>query len=356
MTKTSRILLMAGGTGGHIIPALAVAQYLQQQGAEVHWLGNKNGLEYQLVTPHGIIFHDISVAGLRGKGVWGAITGLGKMVKAIYQAWRILRAVRPERVGGFGGFVSAPGGVAAWLLRIPFIIQEQNAVAGFTNRGLAHLATRVYQAFPETFPARLKPITSGNPVRTSIAELPVPALRFAERPCCRLLILGGSQGAAIFNQKLPTMLSKLVPHPSLDIWHSAGKNQVEQTRQSYMAVGMTDVNVVDFIDDMAAAYAWADLVICRAGALTLAELTAAGVGSILIPYPYAVDDHQTKNATWLVKAHAALLIPQAQLTEEKLIMELSRLLSQRTQLLNMAEAARSLALPNATRQVAEGLL
>lgn len=344
------ILILAGGTGGHIIPALAVCRQLILEGKSVHWLGSEGGLEQQLVTQEGIPLHCISVQGVRGKGVVGIALAPFRMLRATYQALKIIRREKPTLVIGFGGFVSAPGGLAAWLLKIPLVIHEQNAIAGMTNRCLAHLAPRVFQAFPNTFPPRYHAITVGNPVRTEIVQLPPPEQRYAQRlGTLQVLILGGSQGACAINQAVLEMLRSMPASQRPKIWHMTGKKSVEQTKAAYEAQQM-DAEVVDFIDDMASAYAWADLVICRAGALTISELTAAGVASILIPYPHAVDDHQTKNATHLIQAGAAVLLPQTELNAHTLS-ALFNQLSDRSKLLSKAIAARQIAQPNATQQM-----
>lgn len=347
---------MAGGTGGHILPALAVAKALQANGIEMHWLGTQKGLESQLIPPTHIPIHYIQVQGIRGKGIWGLLAAPFRMLRATWQAIRVIRQQKPAIVLGFGGFVSAPGGLAAWLLRKPLILQEQNAIAGMTNRCLSLLATQIFQAFPDTFPPQRQAVTCGNPVRADILALPAPNIRFQQRQDAtpRLLILGGSQGAGIFNQLIPETLAALPSQLRPEIWHSTGKGAAEKVQALYEKFALT-ARVAEFIQDMPAAYTWADLVICRAGALTIAELAAAGIASILVPYPHAVDDHQTKNAQWLVNADAALLIKQDTLhvTLQSL---LTQLLQDRPRLLTMANAARSLAMPESTQIIVERCL
>jgi len=350
-----KILIMAGGTGGHILPALAVAQALQAHHMEIHWLGTEQGLEQQLIPPTGIPIHNIKMRGVRGKGITGLLLAPFRVMQATFQAIQIIRKIKPAAVIGFGGFVTAPGGLAAWLLRKPLILHEQNAVAGMSNRCLAYLATAVFQAFPNTFPKNRHAITCGNPVRTEILALPTPELR-AKNPDqpLHLLIIGGSRGAALFNQMIPEIIGALTSSQP-EVWHSTGKGSQEKTQGLYNQLGIA-AHVVEFIDDMPAAYTWADLVICRAGALTVAELAAAGVASILIPYPHAVDDHQTKNGAWLVNAGAAILIPQHQLSHQKLAELLVGFSTDKETLLRMAVAARNLAITDATQKIVEGCL
>ncbi len=344
----TRVLIMAGGTGGHVFPALAVAEELRARGAEVVWMGTRRGLEAQVVPPTGIPMEWISVSGLRGKGVLAWVVAPWRLLRAAGQALGVILRRRPMVVLGMGGFVTGPGGFVTWLLRLPLVIHEQNAVAGLTNRLLAPLAMRVMEAFPATF-AR-KAIHTGNPVRALIAELPPPELRFAERQgALRLLVLGGSLGARALNETLPAALAGLATRP--DVWHQAGAKLIDEARAAYQSAGV-DARVEPFIADMAEAYAWADLVVCRAGALTIAELAAAGVGAILVPYPHAVDDHQTRNAAYLVEAGAAQLIQQRDLSVERMRAALAAL-ADRARLLTMASAARQCAKPEATRSVAE---
>ncbi len=350
-TATPRVLIMAGGTGGHILPALAIAQALQAAGADIHWLGTPRGLETQIITPTGIPLHYIQMQGIRGKGVLDLLAAPWRMLHATLQAHRIIRQLNAALVMGFGGFVSAPGGLAAWLARKPLVLHEQNAIAGMTNRCLSRLATRVFQAFPHTFPASLHAVTCGNPVRADILALPTPELRFKHREGpLRILVLGGSQGAASLNQLLPDVIARFPAEQRPHVWHSTGKQAVEKTQEHYRQLGV-DARVVAFIDTMPEAYAWADVVICRAGASTIAELAAAGVGSILVPFPQAVDDHQTKNARYLVSSNAALLIQQNSLNAAKLYGILTELITDRARLLEMAVKARELATTDTTQLI-----
>jgi UDP-N-acetylglucosamine--N-acetylmuramyl-(pentapeptide) pyrophosphoryl-undecaprenol N-acetylglucosamine transferase len=345
-------MVMAGGTGGHVYPALAVARCLREQGAEVTWLGSRDGFEAGVVPDAGFAMDSISVRGLRGKGVLDWAVAPWKLSLALLQSLRVLRLRRPSVVLGMGGFASGPGGLIAWVLNIPLVIHEQNAVPGMTNQWLARLADRVLEAFPGSFaPARGARCT-GNPVRADIAEIPPPENRLARRHGpLRLLVLGGSQGAHALNEVVPAALADMPVERRPSVRHQAGRRHVEGTRNAYQQAGV-EADVTAFIDDMAAAYAWADVVISRAGALTLAELTAAGVAAILVPYPFAVDDHQTRNAETLVAAGAALLRPQGQLEAASLAADLSMLASDRQRLGEMARSARQLALPAATDTVA----
>lgn len=345
-----RVLVMAGGTGGHVFPGLAAADELRARGYDVAWLGTSQGIESRLVPEHGIAFHVLDIAGVRGQGVQRLVTAPFKLAKAVFEAWRFIRCWQPDFVLGMGGFVAGPGGLAAWLAGKPLFIHEQNAIPGYTNKQLSRFAKYVFQAFPGAFTGA-KVSTVGNPVRRSICELPAPEARYAERDSVvRVLVLGGSQGAVALNEKLPASLKALAEDVELDIRHQAGGKNMTPAQQSYSHAGL-NAEVIPFIDDMAAAYGWADLVICRSGALTVSELAAAGVASVLVPYPFAVDDHQTRNAAYLVDAGAALLLPQQDMAPEKVRKSLTPLLKDRQQLLSMAKAARQLARTDATEQL-----
>ncbi|HEY9199571.1 MAG TPA: undecaprenyldiphospho-muramoylpentapeptide beta-N-acetylglucosaminyltransferase, partial [Gammaproteobacteria bacterium] len=307
------VLIMAGGTGGHVFPALAVADELRRAGQPVLWLGTQEGLEAKVVPAAGLPVAWIRVRGLRGKGLLRLLSAPFMLAGALWQAGSVLLRARPRAVLGMGGFVTGPGGFMAWLLRRPLLIHEQNSVAGLTNRLLAPLAGRVLEAFPGSLPARVHPVHTGNPVRGAITEVVPPRERFAARSGrTRLLVLGGSLGAQALNEILPQALALLPSGQRPEVRHQAGMKLIDAARAAYRRAGV-EAQVDAFVDDMAAAYAWADLVVCRAGALTIAELTAVGVGAILVPYPHAVDDHQTGNARYLVNAGAALLIPQSEL-------------------------------------------
>lgn len=345
---------MAGGTGGHIFPALAIAHQLRAQGVVVTWLGTRRGMEAQLVTAADFPISYVKVSGLRGKGMLGWLMAPFKLSLAVIQVIRIYFVVRPSVVVGFGGFVTGPGGLAAWLLRKPLVIHEQNAIPGFTNRVLSHMANTVLEAFSGSFPQTTRAIHTGNPVRGEIAALAEPAKRICQHPGpLHILLIGGSLGAQALNQVLPKALATLPAGDRPAVWHQAGADKLRETKACYASL-QVEARVTAFIDDMAEAYAWADLVICRAGALTLAELCAAGLGSILVPYPYAVDDHQTHNAQQLVKAGAAILVPQSLLSAEKLSVVLMDVIDKGCEhIIRMAQAARGLSMPNASKQVAD---
>lgn len=348
------IMIMAGGTGGHVYPALAVAQRLIALGQDVVWLGTRNGLEARVIPEHGIPILWISVAGLRGKGVVSWLTAPFKLIRALFQSLAVLRRINPRVVVGMGGFASGPGGLAAWITRRPLVIHEQNAVAGLTNRVLARFAARVLEAFPRSFAGtHAKAETLGNPVRRDIIALPGPAQRLANRQGpLRLLILGGSQGALHLNRVVPAALAMMPDSPALEIKHQSGDRTLDEAVAAYRE-HRVDAQIVPFIDDMSAAYGWADLVICRAGALTVFELAAAGLGAVLVPFPAATDDHQTKNAEWLAQNSAGVLMPENELSAKSLAELLARLLSDRDGLLKMAANARRLAAPDACERVAE---
>ncbi len=347
------ILIMAGGTGGHVYPALAVAEQLRAWGVDVVWLGTRNGLEARVVPAAGFALDAVKVSGLRGKAVLQRLFAPFMLFWAFLQSMRIMLRRRPGAVLGMGGYVSGAGGVSAWLLRRPLLIHEQNAVAGFTNRILERFATRVFEAFPNTFPARRRALYTGNPVRATIAAVPTPEQRLAtHQGTLRLLVLGGSLGARAINRLLPEALALLAPALRPQVWHQAGRSHFDEVPIAYQTRGV-EARVVPFIEDMAEAYAWADLVLCRAGAMTIAELAAVGVAAILVPYPHAVDDHQTGNAHYLCDAGAGILIQQDDLTVTGLSTMLKEFAGDRARLLRMAQAARALAKPDATRQVAQ---
>jgi UDP-N-acetylglucosamine--N-acetylmuramyl-(pentapeptide) pyrophosphoryl-undecaprenol N-acetylglucosamine transferase len=346
-------LIMAGGTGGHVFPALALARELRARSWQVVWLGTRRGLEARLVPAEQIAVEWLSVSGLRGKGALVWLSAPLKLARALLQALAVIRRRRPALVVGLGGFVAGPGGVAAWLLRRPLLIHEQNAIAGFTNRCLAHLARRVLTAFPGSFAAPVHAQVVGNPVRREIAELPPPSQRFALRQGpTRVLVVGGSQGATRLNAMVPFALARAAATQPFDVQHQSGERWIEAARRNYAEAGMA-ARLQPFIEDMAAAYGWADLVICRAGALTVSELAAAGVGAILVPFPAATDDHQTRNAAILVDDGAAVMISERELSAERLASELLRLCNGRGRLLAMAERARALARPRATQDLAD---
>ncbi len=344
------ILIMAGGTGGHVFPALALARLLRAASHEVVWLGTKSGLEARVIPAEHIDIEWLSMSGLRGKGVATLLAAPFKLAHSIWQALGVMRRRRPALVVGFGGFVTGPGGVAAWLTRRPLVIHEQNAIAGYSNRCLAHLARSVLSAFPAAFPPGIAARVVGNPVRAEILQQPPPATRFAAREgALRLLVVGGSLGASRLNAVVPFAVKN--SGLSLRVRHQAGERGFDAARNAYAEAGVA-ADVSPFIDDMARAYADADLVICRSGALTISELAAVGVASVLVPFPAAVDDHQTFNAQYLVREGAAVLIADRDLTADRLAAELKALCAGRGKLLAMAERARLVARPRAAEELA----
>jgi UDP-N-acetylglucosamine--N-acetylmuramyl-(pentapeptide) pyrophosphoryl-undecaprenol N-acetylglucosamine transferase len=350
------ILIMAGGTGGHVFPGLAVAEALHACNQTVVWLGTRHGLEAELVPAREIEIEWISIAGVRGRGVSAWIAAPFKIVWAVFQALGVMLRRRPGAVLGLGGFVAGPGGIAAWLTRKPLVIHEQNAVAGTTNRLLARFASRVFEAFAGSFPASAGAIEIGNPVRAAIVDRAHEQgsdLVSSDRPV-HLLVLGGSQGALALNQTVPPAVALLPAGARPAIRHQAGRS-LEVAARAYRDAGV-ESDCVAFIDDMAAAYAWADIVIARAGALTLAELAASGVGAILVPYPYAIDDHQRKNAEYFEAVGAALIVPQDELDPEGLAAELHRLFADRPGLVEMGRRCHSLARPDAALRLAEACM
>jgi len=350
------VLIMAGGTGGHVFPALAVAAELSARGVAVAWLGTRRGLEARVVPAAGYPLETVRVSGLRGKGVLRLLLAPFMLMVALLQALLIQLRLRPCAVLGMGGFASGPGGVIAWLLRRPLLVHEQNSVAGMTNRWLLPFARTVMEAFPGSLPAKYHPVHTGNPVRAEITQLPSPAERFAARSgALRVLVIGGSLGAHALNETVPAAVQQLAAGQSLQLHHQTGSADVAMVAAAYAAFG-TDARVDAFVEDMAAAYAWADVVICRAGALTVAELAVVGVASILVPFPHATDDHQTGNARFLADAGAAILMPQATMTADKLAGLLADFLEQRGLLEEMAGRAQALALPDAARRVAALIL
>jgi UDP-N-acetylglucosamine--N-acetylmuramyl-(pentapeptide) pyrophosphoryl-undecaprenol N-acetylglucosamine transferase len=347
-----KVAILAGGTGGHVYPALAVAQVLRARGHEVFWIGTPDSFESRVVPAQKIPMEFVRVSGLRGKGVLKLLTAPLQLLRAVWQALRIFRRQRPAAVLGMGGYAAGPGGIAAWLTRTPLLIHESNAAAGLTNRALAHFSRAALQAFPQTFPGG---VTVGNPVRADIAALPAPAQRLAGRSGkLRVLVIGGSQGARALNERVPQALARMPEGERPEVRHQAGRT-LDIARNAYAQARVAGL-VEQFIEDMAAAYAWADLVICRSGASTVAELAAAGCAAILVPFPAAVDDHQTRNAEHLVRAGAALLIPEAQLTPDALSARLAELSANRARVLAMSNAARGVAWQGAEAKIADALL
>ena len=339
MTAEKKVLIMAGGTGGHIFPALSIARHLQSSGVKVEWLGTRKGLEAQLISQTDIPIHYISVSGLRGKSRLSIVLSPFVILLAILQALVILLSVKPSCVLGMGGFVTGPGGVAAWLLRKPLLIHEQNAIAGLSNQLLSPLATVVMEGFAGAFQRKqdltqnsmLKRICKpgkvlhvGNPLRREILECPAPQQRYAAKgknERIKILIIGGSLGAVAINKAIPEMLKEFQAAESLELWHQCGKNNLQSCQSYYQELGFTEnenLRIAAFIDDMAAAYCWADVVICRAGASTVSEISAIGLPAVFVPFPHAVDDHQTENALIMQKLGAAWIVQQHELNPQVL--------------------------------------
>ena len=374
------VVNMAGGTGGHIFPGLAVADSLKRSGVPVRWLGARGGMECDKVPPADIPLDVVDISALRGKGLAKAAVMPFKLVRAVYQAFRLLGEHRPSCAVSFGGYAAGPGGLAARLRGIPLMVHEQNRVPGMTNRTLARFAQRVLQAFPGSWEDRYQAVTCGNPVRREVVELEAPESRLAGREGpVRILLTGGSQGALALNRLLPEALGLMAGDMDFEVRHQAGPRWVEETREAYSKAGFdcgsgfsrdrektqekeiaaesaparAKVEVTDFIEDMASAYAWADVVVCRAGALTVSEVAAAGVAALFIPFPHAVDDHQTRNAEYLVENGAALLVQEAQTDARKLANVLSPLAGDRARLADMAMRGRAASVPDSADRVAE---
>ncbi len=358
LTKT--LMVMAGGTGGHVYPAMAVADYLKAKGWRIVWLCTQGGMENRLIEGKGFEKAMITMQGVRGKGLLGWVLLPVKLVKAFSQSIKALRQYQPNVVLGMGGFAAFPGGLMARLVGTPLVIHEQNSVAGLTNKVLAKFATRVLVAFPTAFTKKMNQKTTlvGNPVRSDIARLPSPELRFSERAqnvtdkveSLRVLVVGGSLGALALNSVIPKAIAALPQSNRPQVIHQAGVKHIDTLNKNYAAAGVV-AETRAYIENMAELYAWADFVICRAGALTVAEVSAVGLGALMVPFPAAVDDHQTTNAAYLAEAGAAILIQQNELTDKKLT-EILRGLNRET-CLNMAMKARALGKPEATATVAK---
>jgi UDP-N-acetylglucosamine--N-acetylmuramyl-(pentapeptide) pyrophosphoryl-undecaprenol N-acetylglucosamine transferase len=345
-----RVLIMAGGTGGHVFPGLVVAKFLNANGVDVHWLGTQQGIESRLIPAENIPLHKITINGLRGKGMKSLLAAPFKISLAIKQSLSVIREVKPDVVIGMGGFVSGPGGIASWLSHCPLIIHEQNAKAGLTNKVLARFSRCILEGFPDVFGQQSKVFAVGNPVRNEIAMLPPPSIRTHASSGFRLLVLGGSLGAQGLNDIVPKALSQLSVGDRPEVWHQTGDKHIETAKKSYESRGV-EAKLTPFITNMAEAYAWADMVLCRSGASTVAELCAAGLGAILVPYPYAVDDHQTANANFMVRNGAALCVQQSELTEQRLADIIKQFSQGRDKHLKMAEAAYQLRKVNVAEKI-----
>ncbi len=350
MNDVRPVLIMAGGTGGHVFPALAVADELRLRGIPVVWLGTKAGIEARLVPQAGYPIEWLSISGLRGKSAITLLLAPVRLLIACWQALNILLRKNPCAVLGMGGFASGPGGLMAWLIRKPLLVHEQNAIPGLTNKVLAKFSTVVLQAFPAVFKHA---ITTGNPVRKSICEIAAPEDRVSDHTGkLRLLVIGGSLGAVKLNEIIPQALAAIDESIRPQVIHQTGLKNIESAKVVYSEFNV-EARVEAFIDDMASVYEWADLVICRAGAMTVFELAAAGIASILIPYPHAVDDHQTHNAHYLESTGAAIIKQQEELTTDWLVDVINDFSSNRYKLLNMSVAARKLAIPGAAKTIAD---
>jgi len=347
VTKPS-ILVMAGGTGGHIFPGLAVAEYLRVCGWHVAWLGNRNGMEYRLVKSCDFPFESVDFGGLRGKGIKAKLMLPMNLMRACFQSWKIMRRLKPSVVLGMGGYITFPGGLVTKLLKRPLVLHESNSVAGSANRALANIAMRVLTGFPDTIHSAE---WVGNPIREEFDRIPLPALRYEERQGpLSILVVGGSLGAAALNENIPAALALIPIKDRPKIIHQAGDKHLAELQVRYEQLGVT-ADIRPFIDDMPAAYAQADLVICRSGAMTVSELAACGVASCLVPFPYAIDDHQTANAKFLSDAGAAILLPQPLLNPQDLALIIQNI--KRFDLKAMALRAHALSKPHATQRVAE---
>ncbi|MBT2768232.1 undecaprenyldiphospho-muramoylpentapeptide beta-N-acetylglucosaminyltransferase [Stenotrophomonas sp. ISL-67] len=348
------VMIMAGGTGGHIFPGLAVAKVLRQRGVPVTWLGSIGGMETRLVPQHDIHIDTLAISGLRGKGKLALLTAPGRLLRAVRAAGFLIRDRQPRAVIAFGGFASGPGGLAARLHGLPLLVHEQNRAPGLTNRVLSRFARRVLTGFPGSFAQREEAV--GNPVRAEIAAIAVPEQRLAGRAGpLRVLVLGGSQGARALNNAVPQALAALAGSLAVDVRHQSGEKLHAEALQAYQDAGVS-ARVEPFIADMADAFSWADLVVCRSGASTLAELCAVGVGSVLVPFAAAVDDHQTRNAEYLVERGAAVLLKQDETLAARLQDVLRDLSEHSARRMQMATAARALAKVDAAERIADIIL
>ncbi|MBW8375647.1 undecaprenyldiphospho-muramoylpentapeptide beta-N-acetylglucosaminyltransferase [Stenotrophomonas sp.] len=348
------VMIMAGGTGGHIFPGLAVAKVLRERGVPVTWLGADGAMETRLVPQHDIPIDTLAIGGLRGKGKLALIGAPLRLLRAIRAAGFLIRDRQPRAVIAFGGFASGPGGIAARLHGLPLLVHEQNRAPGMTNRVLSRFARRVLAGFPGSFAQREEAV--GNPVRAEIAAITPPELRLANRQGpLRLLVLGGSQGARVLNNAVPKALAKLGTGMPVQVRHQSGEKLHAEALQAYADAGV-QASVEPFIADMAEAFAWADLVVCRSGASTLAELCAVGVGSVLVPFAAAVDDHQTRNAEYLVERGAAVLLKQDETLATQLEGVLRDLSENSARRMQMANAARALAKVDAAERIADIIL
>jgi len=354
--RKPKILIVAGGTGGHVFPGLAIARALKDQNCSVIWLGTKNGIESRVIPEAGFKIEYINVGGLRGKTFKTFIYSLAKLLTSFMYSFVILIRHRPDVVLGMGGFASGPPALAAFLLRYPVIIHEQNAIAGGTNKILARIASLVLEAFPGSFPVNIKAQTIGNPVRQDITKLEPPNIRLKDREGpIRILVLGGSQGSLILNKTLPNALKDVSSSMKLEVLHQAGEKTLTEAQNAYEGVSV-GLYLVEFIEDMADAYNWADIVICRSGAMTVTELMTVGLPAILIPFSKAIDDHQTKNANVMKKIGAAEIIQEKDLGNGKLTLLMRDWVEDRSTLRQRALLATSMAKPEATNDIVKACL
>lgn len=351
--KQPKLLVMAGGTGGHIFPGIAVAQALEKEGWQIHWLGTSKRMEARLVPQYGYKISFINITGLRNKGWKELIKIPFKLFQSVVQSMKVIKGINPDVVLGMGGYASAPGGFAAWLLSKPLVLHEQNAVAGMSNRYLARLATTVLSAFPNAFKSSITHQVVGNPLRAEILAI-TPTIPEQPASTKKVLVVGGSLGAQVFNEVIPQSM-KQIQVQNIDVWHQTGKGNEAAVKEKYQEFGLPEskIKVSEFIDDMAQAYEWADVVICRSGALTVSELAMAGKPAIFVPLPHAVDDHQTKNAMYLVSRGAAKLIVQKDFNGTTLAQTLNSLFISDSVLRSMSKAAIDAAHADATQNVAQ---
>lgn len=350
MNKQAPIMIMAGGTGGHVFPALAIADALKEAGEQVIWMGTQKGLEAKVVPQAGYAVEWLSVNGLRGKGVLTLLLAPFKLLQALTQAAKIFLKHKPKAVLGMGGFVSGPGGIMAWIMRVPLFVHEQNSVVGLTNQWLSKVCTQIFYGFPNPLKSNKQGLYVGNPVRTELLNINAKNTELS----FNLLIIGGSLGAAQLNKTVPSALA-LLNNEHINVIHQCGEQHLVMTEDAYKDVQHKH-DIKPFISDMKQAYEWADFIVCRSGALTIAEITNIGLASILVPYPYAVDDHQTTNAALLKQADAAYVIDDKNINAEKLAELLEKSFLNTTKRNAMAKQAKSLAKPQATQQVVEQML
>ena len=354
--KNKTILLMAGGTGGHIFPALAVGKELQQQGWKLHWLGSEGGMEEELVPKHDIKMTLLPVKGIRKKGLASLVKAPVQLIKSVWLARKVIKKIQPDVALGMGGFASGPGGLAAKLGGVPLVLHEQNAIAGMTNQQLNRFSNITLQAYPGAFVETNKVATVGNPVRTDLMNIKAAKERITvAEGTINLLVVGGSRGAMVLNQKVPAVLDIINGGLTVNVRHQCGRGNLGDVAARYKDISnpLVKHDVTEFIYDMAGAYEWADLVICRSGALTVAEIAMAGCAAIFVPYPHAVDDHQTHNARYLADQGGAVIIQQHDLDVQNLAHQITALANDKNRIIEMATIAKSLAKPEATTQVAE---